>query len=131
MLSEDNGVLEQLKKLIQKIADIKFVRIAIEEKADLAAFKEKPSLQILTGVLLICIGSLLGWPAVALLGILAIQFNEPLVAVIGGPLAYGISYPVFMLGMYFSGAKYTMIFFRWLSRVTVEKLSAWADLPEA
>jgi len=131
ILSEDDGVVAYLKKLIQKIADIEFVRLAIEEEADLTAFKEKPSLQILTGVLLICIGSLLGWPAVALLGILAIQFNEPLVAVIGGPLVYGISFPVFMLGMYFSGAKYTLIFFRWLSRVTVEKMSAWANLPEA
>lgn len=123
-------MLERLRKLIRKIADIDFVRIAIEEEADLSAFKEKPSLQVLTGVLLICMGSFLGWPAVAVLGVLAIKLNEPLVAVIGGPLAYGISYPVFMLGMYFSGAKYTMIFFRWFSRVTVEKLSAWANFPE-
>ncbi|AGF76734.1 hypothetical protein UWK_00147 [Desulfocapsa sulfexigens DSM 10523] len=116
-----------MKKLIQKIADIEFVRIAIEEQADLTPFKEKPSLEVITGVLLIILGSLLGWPAVAVLGVLAIKFNEPLLAVIGGPLAYGLSFPVFGLGMYFSGAKYTIIFFRWLSRVMVEKLSAWVN----
>lgn len=116
-----------MKNLIQKIADIEFVRIAIEEQADLSPFKEKPSLQVITGVLFIILGSLLGWPAVAFLGILAIKFNEPLLAVIGGPLVYGLSFPFFWIGMYFSGAKYTVIFFRWLSRVTVEKLSTWVN----
>ncbi len=116
-----------MKNLIQKIAEIEFVRIAIEEQADLSAFKEKPSLQVIAGVLFIILGSLLGWPAVAFTGILAIKFNEPLVAVIGGPLVYGLSIPIFALGMYFSGAKYTVIFLRWLSRVTVEKLSTWVN----
>ena len=120
-----------MKKLIQKIAAIEFVRIAIEEQADLSPFKEKPSLQVIAGVLFIILGSLLGWPAVTFLGILAIKFNEPLLAVIGGPLAYGLSFPVFGIGMYFSGAKYTVIFFRWLSRVTVEKMSAWVNSERA
>ncbi len=120
-----------IKKLIQKITDTEFVSGAIEEKADLSAFKEKPSLQVLTGVFLIITGSLLGWPAVAVLGVLAIKFNEPLLAVVGGPLVYGFSYLVFGLGMYFSGAKFTVIFLRWLSRVTVEKLSAWVSRGEA
>ena len=113
-----------MKKLIEKLISIEFVRLAIEEKADLSAFKEKPSFQVIVGVFLICLGSLLGWPAVAALGILAIKFNEPLLAVIGGPLVYGLSYLVFTLGMYFSGAKYTVIFFRWFCRVTVAKLSS-------
>ena len=111
-----------MEKFIQKIANIEFVRIAIEEQADLSAFREKPSLQVLTGVFFIILGSLLGWPAVAFLGVLAVKFNEPLLAVVGGPLVYGISFPVFGVGMYFSGAKYSVIFFRWLCRVTVEKL---------
>jgi len=119
-----------MKKCIQKIADNEFVHSAIEEQADLSAFREKPSLQVITGILLIILGSLLGWPAVAFLGILAVKFNEPLLAVIGGPLAYGISYPVFGLGMYFSGAKYTVIFFRWLCRVTVVKLLSWVNPQE-
>jgi len=120
-----------MKKLIEKFLNIEFVQLAIKEKADLSAFKEKPSLRVVTGVSLICLGSLLGWPAVAVLGVLAIKFNEPLLAVVGGPLVYGFSYLVFMLGMYFSGAKYTVIFFRWLCRVIAEKLSAWVSLEVA
>lgn len=116
-----------MKKLIEKFLGTKFVRLAIKEKADLSAFKEKPSLRVVSGIFFIILGSLLGWPAVAVLGFLAIKLNEPLLAVVGGPLVYGFSYLVFMLGMYFSGAKYTVIFFRWLCRVTAEKLLAWLN----
>ncbi len=123
-------MLEQLRKPILKIAGIDFVRIAIEEQADLSAFKEKPSLQVVVGVLLICISSLLGWPAVAVCGVMAVQLEEPLIAVIGGPLVYGFSHLIFLAGMYFSGAKYSVIFFRWLCRVTVEKMLVWVAPPE-
>ena len=123
-------MLEQLRKLILKIADIDFVRIAIEEQADLSSFKGKPSLQVVAGVFLICISSLLGWPAVAVCGVVAVQLEEPLIAVIGGPLVYGFSHLVFLAGMYFSGAKYSVIFFRWLCRITVEQMLVWVTPPE-
>ena len=115
-------------KTIVKIASTRFVRTAIEEQADLSAFQEKPSFAVTTGVVLIIISSLLGWPAVAVAGIMAVKLNEPLIAVIGGPLVYGFSHLVFLLGMYFSGAEYSVIFSRWLVRVIMEKLLAWADL---
>ncbi len=114
------------KKIIDKIADIEFVRSAIEEQADLSEFRGKPSLAVITGVLLIIISSLLGWPAVAGLGVAAVKLQEPLIAVIGGPLVYGFSHLLFLLGMYFSGAKYSLIFCKWLVRWTVEKLLLWA-----
>lgn len=120
-----------IKKLVEKLITIEFVRLAIKEKADLSAFKQKPSVKVIVGVTLIILGSLLGWPAVAVLGILAVKFNEPLLAVVGGPLVYAFSYLVFMLGMYFSGAKYTVIFCRWLCRVIVEKLSSWVNFEVA
>lgn len=116
------------EKIVIKIANTAFVRTAIEEQADLSAFKEKPSLAVITGIVLIITSSLLGWPAVALAGIVAIKMNEPLIAIIGGPLVYGFSHLVFLLGMYFSGAKYSLIFSRWLVRVIMEKLLTWADL---
>ena len=121
---------ELLRKFILRIGDIDFVRLAIEEQADLSEFKEKPSLQVIVGVLLIIVSSLLGWPAVAVSGVLAVKLQEPLIAVIGGPLVYGFSHLVFLLGMYFSGAKYSLIFFRWLTRMIVEKMLVWAGLPE-
>ncbi len=121
---------ELYTKIVTKIANTTFVRTAIEEQADLSAFKEKPSLTIITGVTLIIISSLLGWPALAVAGFLAVKLDEPLIAVIGGPLVYGLSYLLFLLGMYFSGAKYSLIFSRWIVRVIMEKLLTWADLPQ-
>jgi hypothetical protein len=119
------------RKTLLKIANTNFVRSAITAQADLTAFKEKPSLAVIAGVSLIIISSLLGWPAVAVCGVVAIKLKEPLIAVIGGPLIYGFSHLVFLLGMYFSGAKYSLIFVRWLVRVVMEKLLFWANLPQA
>lgn len=130
MLPGENRVRKQLRKIILRIGDISFVRRAIEEQADLSDFKEKPSIRVIVGVLLILISSLLGWPAVAVMGVLAVRLEEPLLAVIGAPLIYGFSHLVFLLGMYFSGAKYSLIFFRWLTRATMEKLLTWAGLSE-
>jgi hypothetical protein len=120
-----NNVSSRIRRGLLKIADIDFVRTAIEEEADLMAFKEKPSLQVITGVFLISISFVHGWPAVAAMGVVGNQRDEPLIAVIGGPLVYGLSHLVFLAGMYFSGARYSLIFFRWLSRVFVEKLLSW------
>ncbi len=116
------------RKILLNIAKTAFVRSAIAEQADLSAFKEKPSLKVITGVLLIIIASLLGWPAVAVLGVIAVKLKEPLIAVVGGPLVYGFSHLVFLLGMYFSGAEYSLIFVRWLLRVIMEKLLPEEDL---
>ena len=97
------------------------------EQADLSAFKEKPSIRIILGLLAIMVSYIIGWPAVAALGLLSIQLHEPLVVIVGGPLTYGLSHLVFLLGMYLCGAVYSLIFLRWLTRVSMEKLLAWAE----
>lgn len=112
--------------LATKAAGTDFVRRAIAEKADLSAFKEKPTPRIISGVSLIGISYILGWPAVIGLGVVAAYLKKPLIAVIGGPLVYGFSHLVFLLGMYLAGARYSLIFFRWAARVAVEKM-----LPES
>jgi len=99
----------------------------MEDQADLSAFKEKPSPRIIAGLLAIMISYIIGWPAVAALGFLALKLHEPWIVVVGGPLTYGLSHLVFMLGMYLCGAVYSLIFLRWLTRVSVGKLLAWAE----
>jgi len=115
-----------LKQRIIKMAEIEFIRSAIEEQADLSAFKQKPSILVLAGVFAIAFSYVIGWPAVAALGYLSIKLDEPLIAVVGGPLTYALSHLVFLLGMYLSGATYSIIFLRWLTRVTMEKVLVWA-----
>lgn len=120
-----------IKQRLQKIAATDFIRSAIEERADLSAFKEKPSPKVIAGIFAIVVSFLIGWPAVAALGFLAIKLHKPWLVVVGGPLTYGLSHLVFLLGMYLCGAVYSLIFFRWLTRVSVEKLLAWTGKPQA
>ncbi len=109
-------------KLLKKISETKFVRSAIEDQADLSAFKERPGLRVIVGIAVIGFSYIIGWPAVSALGAMSIYFKEPLVVIIGGPLIYGLSHLVFIFGMYLAGAKYSMIFLRWATRVAIEKL---------
>jgi len=107
--------------ILRRIARTSFVRNAIEERADLSAFRERPTGRIIAGVSAIGFSYIIGWPAVSLLGVMAVHLNKPLIVIVGGPLTYGLSHLVFLLGMYLAGAKYTVIFMRWAARVVVER----------
>ncbi|MFH0727352.1 MAG: hypothetical protein V2B19_13570 [Pseudomonadota bacterium] len=111
-----------IKRLLYRISKTRYVRSAIEERADLAALKQKPTRRVIVGLIVIAVSYILGWPAVGAMGILSVTLQEPLVLIIGGPLIYGISHLVFILGMYLAGAEHTKVFFRWATRVSMEKL---------
>lgn len=108
--------------IIKRICEIEYVRSAMADKADLSAFKEKPSPRVILGVTAIGFSYIIGWPAIGALGILAVYFNRPWLVAVGGPVMYGLSHLVFLLGMYLAGYNYTKIFLRWATRVAVEKL---------
>jgi len=107
--------------IIKRICETGYVRSAIKDKADLSAFKEKPSIRTILGVSAIGFSYIIGWPAISALGALAVYLNRPWLIVIGGPLLYGLSHLVFLLGMYLAGANYTKIFLRWATRMAIEK----------
>ena len=107
--------------IIKRICETGYVRSALRDKADLSAFKEKPSIRTILGVSAIGFSYIIGWPAISALGALAVYLNRPWLIVIGGPLLYGLSHLVFLLGMYLAGANYTKIFLRWATRMAVEK----------
>jgi hypothetical protein len=112
-----------ISRIVNRIANTPYARKAVEEQADLSAFKKRPSARILLGVFMIGLSYVIGWPAVSALAGLAVYLKEPLVAIIGGPLTYGLSHLVFMAGMYLAGAKYSAIFLRWATRMLVEKMT--------
>lgn len=116
-----------IRRKIIKFGMTDFVRSAISEQADLSAFKEKPTLLVLAGVFAIGFSFIMGWPAVAALSALSIKMHNPWIIGVGGPVTYILSHLVFLFGMYLSGAVYSLIFLRWLTRVSMEKLLAWAD----
>ena len=118
-----------MKKLLLYLSGKRFVRAAIADKADLSAFNGPPTLKVVVGVGAILFSYVIGWPMVAFLGGVAVYFEEPLIAAIGGPLIYGLSHLVFLLGMYLAGAEYTWIFLRWATRVAMLKLLRRYSLP--
>jgi hypothetical protein len=107
---------------VQRLAATAYVQRAIEDHADLSAFKERPTLRVVAGVGAIMFSYVIGWPLITVLGAVSIHLNQPLIVAVGGPAAYGLSHLVFLLGMYLAGAEYSMIFLRWATRVAVVKL---------
>jgi peptidoglycan/xylan/chitin deacetylase (PgdA/CDA1 family) len=100
-------------------------RKAILEKADLSAFRERPSKRFLAGVGLILVSYVLGWPMVGLFTALAAYFQNPGL-LIGGPLSYGFSHLVFLGGMVLAGRdslRYLERFSRWSLRLLVQRLT--------
>ncbi len=111
-----------MMNIIKRIAATNYIRSAIKDKADLSAFKEKPSARVVCGISIIGFSYIIGWPAIGLLAMISIFLKKPLILAVGGPLTYGLSHLVFLLGMYLAGADYSRVFLRWATRVTVEKL---------
>jgi len=114
--------LTPARKIASIIARTAFARKALDEKADLGLFTAKPSARMLFGIFLIGLSYLIGWPAVALFGVLAVYCKEPLIVIIGGPAVYGLSHLVFIAGMYFAGAQYAYAFLKWATRKALEKV---------
>ena len=111
-----------IKKMANRVAKTKFASRAIKDRADLSAFKGKPTAKHLLGIFLMCCSYIIGWPAVGLIGAISIYWHQPLLIIIGGPLLLIIAHLVFLAGVYFAGGKYIMVFFRWATRATLEKL---------
>ena len=111
-----------IKKIAHGLAQTKFASQAINDHADLSAFKQKPTARNLLGIFLMCCSYLIGWPAVGLIGALSIYRQEPLLIIIGAPLCLITAHLFFLLGMYLAGGKYVLIFVRWATRITLEKL---------
>lgn len=122
-----------IKKLVLFLSRIRFVRSAIVDRADLSAFRQRPDLKVISGVSAIVLSYVIGWPLISLLGIAAAYYGNVAIVAVGGPVAYGLSHLVFMLGMYLAGAKYSHVFMRWaVARGTIRLLRRYhLPLPTA
>ena len=111
-----------IRKLAKEIAKTKFASRAIKDGADLRAFKEKPSARNWVGVFLMFCSFIIGLPAIGLIGALAVSRQEPLIIIIGGPILLILAHLVFVAGVVLAGGNYIRVFFRWATRVVLEKL---------
>ena len=111
-----------IKNTARYFARKKFCRTAIHEHADLSIFEKKLTATVIVGLILIAFSNLIGLPAVFIIGVIAAWMERPMLAFIGMPLIYGISWLLFMLGMYLAGPKYGKALSRWAARVILEKI---------
>ena len=118
--------------LMERISRTEYVRSAIADKADLSAFKARPSLRVKQGIVIVLFSYVIGWPAIAVLGYFAVVLEKGWLIAIGGPLLYGFSHLVFIWGVYLSGYDYSKVFLRWAVRVMVERwMSNHPEDPES
>ncbi|MFH1138611.1 MAG: hypothetical protein V1816_21250 [Pseudomonadota bacterium] len=114
--------MNPVRAAARRLAGTSFARKAVLDRADLAAFRARPSVRLVLGVLLITIGQVMGLPAVAGFAAAAAYLGEPLV-LLGGPVSYLLSWVVWTLGMWLAGPdniRYMYLFSRWAVRVFVE-----------
>ena len=77
---------------------------------------------IVIGLILIAFSYVIGLPAVIVLGVIAVRLDKPLIGIIGGPLIYGLSTLIFIIGIKLTGKKYILALSRWLTRIILEKI---------
>ncbi|OGP88208.1 MAG: hypothetical protein A2031_04675 [Deltaproteobacteria bacterium RBG_19FT_COMBO_43_11] len=96
------------RKIAQYLSRKKFIIKIMENPADLNEFKQRPTPRLITGLILMGFSYVIGWPAVAAFGFLAVWFKEPLIAIIGCPTIYGLSHVVFIIGALLARAPHYM-----------------------
>ncbi len=111
------------RKIAKYLVERKYIAEILDHPTDLSEFKERPTKRVITGLILIGLSYIIGWPAVAALSILAVWFGEPMIAVIGCPTTYGLSYLVFIAGAWLARAPhYINILARYTIQLFLRKL---------
>lgn len=112
-----------LKSIVRRIEATAWMRNAMNNEDVQYVFREKPARQVYLGIGLILVSYVIGWPAVAMLGLMAFYLGEPLILAIGGPLFYGLSHLVFLAGLYLAGKRYAVALAHWVSRKALARLT--------
>ena len=109
--------------LARKLASTAYVRRAMEKRVTLDACRTSSSPRFFFGVGLVLFSFVLGWPMVALFGVLSAYSHAPVLLLLGTAF-YGFSHLVFMFGMYLAGPnciKYADVVLSWILRKAVER----------
>jgi hypothetical protein len=114
--------LSLLKKTAHYFARKEFCRKAIDEHADLSVFKKKPSFRIVIGLILIAFSYIIGLPAAIILSVFAVSQGNTMMAAVAAPLLYGLSWLIFMVGLYLAGPEYGKALGRFTARIILEKI---------
>lgn len=100
-------------------------RQAVREDASLERFRRPMDRKLRVGLVLLALGMITGWPAVALLGAIALTLKQPWILAIGGPGVYALSWMIYGAGLLVAGIgalAYLKDVNRWLLRRLAEGL---------
>jgi peptidoglycan/xylan/chitin deacetylase (PgdA/CDA1 family) len=107
----------------RKLASSAYVRRAMEKQVTLDACRTSSSPRFFFGVGLVLFSFVLGWPMVALFGVLSAYSHAPVLLLLGTAF-YGFSHLVFLFGMFLAGPnciKYADVVLSWILRKAVER----------
>jgi len=110
--------------LAQKLASTAYVKKAIEKQATLECFRTPPSPRLMIGLGMVLFSFVIGWPMVALFGVLSAYSHTPAWLILGAAF-YGFSHLVWMFGMYLAGRnciQYADAVLSWILRKAVERV---------
>lgn len=111
-----------LKNMAASLARTDIIRKAIAEGDDFRVYTNRPTPKVMVGLFLMFFSYVIGWPLIGALGWLAYYTGQPLIVVIGGPVAYAVSNVVFWIGIYLAGKSYAAAFTKWLIKRMFEKI---------
>lgn len=111
-----------IRTMLERLAETTYVREALEDRTELKDLRKEHSARMITGLILVGFSYVIGWPAVTALGILAVYFREPLIVIIGGPVTYGLSHLVFLVGAWLAGARQARLLMRYATKVLFRKM---------
>lgn len=114
------------KRILRRLSGTSYVRNALTHPVAISDLRRRPKQREWLGLGLMAFSYVIGWPAVAALVYLVYRLREPLVVIIGGPVIYGISHLVFLVGLWLAGADYSRKLLRFATRKGYERY-----LPEA
>jgi len=111
-----------IKRTAIYFARKEFCRNAIKECVDLKVLKSKHNVTVMIGLFLIVFSYFMVVPSFFIVGLIAARLKNPMVGVIGIPVAYGFTWLITMLGLYLTGPEYARAVGHWLVRVVLEKI---------
>ena len=104
-----------------RLARSKFGQNALAQPDASSFLKQKPTLRVYAGLILVGFSFLFGLPVLTLLGYLSVKMSEPKIIAVGGPLVFVLAQVIFGVGIYLAGRNYAKEALLWLTKRFLEK----------
>ncbi len=101
---------------------VQFIRSAIDDHADLNGMGPRLIFKLVAGLLLILVSNSICWPLIGVVSAMSVKTRHPLLALVGCPVIYAVTFVCCGVGMAMAGGKGARVFLRWRARVWTQWL---------